>query len=115
MGSEQFSQAVRGSSAQPVGVAQTGSLETNDYDIGNSFDVTTYPLSINPSETIQEFIVIQTGDDIEATITTNGGSVFTIPLVGSSAAFNHWNIDSVELQDPNGTGQRSIVAFAADG
>jgi hypothetical protein len=115
MPSEQFSQAVRGSSAEPVGVAQTGSLETNDYDYGDGFDFdgSAYPYQLNPAEVIHELIVTQAGD-VDAEITTTGGDTFTLRLNGRTGAFDRWNIDSVTFQDPRATGASLSGGWAGE-
>lgn len=104
MASEQFSQAVRGSSAEPVSVGQTGSLETNDYDNGDGFDASggELPKSVNPAETIHELTFTVTPDDGVATITTVSGDTFDLPLAGGTGSFNRWNIDKVVLKSPGG-------------
>ncbi|WP_336359052.1 hypothetical protein [Haloarcula sp. CGMCC 1.6347] len=115
MASEQFSQAVRGSSAQPVSVGQTGSLETNDYDNGSGFehDGTNYPYSENPAETIHELILTEAGD-IDMEITTVGGDTFTVRLSGSTGVFNRWNIDEVTFKDPRGTAAPVFGGWAGE-
>jgi hypothetical protein len=102
--SEQFSQAVRGSSAEPVGVAQTGSLETNDYDHGGAFDASgaNLPTTVNPARTIQEVSFTATPDDGVAVITTVGGDQFDLALAGGTGTWDRWNIDSIELKSPSG-------------
>ena len=104
MGSQQFSQAVRGGAAEPVGVSGVGSLETDDYDYGDAFDVdgSAYPYLINPAETIQQLVITESGD-VDARITTNGGDTFDLRLRGGTGAFDRWNIDSIEFRDPRGT------------
>ncbi len=115
MGSEQFSQAVRGSSGNPVGVSSIGSLETNDYDEGDGFDFdgSAYPYSINPAETIKELVVTTSGD-VVAEITTISGTTFELPLAGGSGSFDRWNIDSVKFRDPNATGERVAGGWAGE-
>lgn len=115
MGSEQFAQKVRGSSAEPVSVGQTGSLETNDYDHGDGFDFdgSAYPYSVNPAETIHELLLTEAGD-IDATITTVGGDTFSVRMRGSTAAFDRWNIDEVTFQDPRGTASPVSGAWAGE-
>lgn len=104
MASDEFSQAVRGSSAEPVSVGQTGSLETNDYDNGGSFDVSgaEYPAPVNPAETIHELNITISPDDGVAEIHTVGGDVFEMPLAGGTGSFNRWNIDKVVFKSQNG-------------
>lgn len=115
MGSEQFSQAVRGSAGDPVGVSQQGSLETNDYDEGDGFDFdgSAYPYTINPSEVIHE-LVITSADNIDAEITTVSGTTFTLPLASSTGAFDRWNIDKVVFKDPNATTARIAGGWAGE-
>jgi hypothetical protein len=104
MGSEQFSQAVRGSSAEPVSVGQTGSLETNDYDNGDAFDASgaDLPLAVNPAETIHELIVTRSPDDGFVEIHTVGGDVLDLPLAGGTGSFDRWNIDKIVLKSSSG-------------
>lgn len=115
MASEQFSQAVRGSSAEPVSVGQTGSIETNDYDYGDAFefDGSAYPYLVDPAETIHELTVTESAD-VYARITTNGGNTFDLPLKGGTGTFDRWNIDSVEFVDPNGTGASVAGGWAGE-
>jgi hypothetical protein len=115
MPSEQFSQAVRGSSAEPVGVAQTGSLETNDYDYGDGFDFdgSAYPYSLNPARVIHELIVTQAGD-IQAEIITTGGDNIPLRLAGATGTFDRWNIDKVVFSDPRGTGAALSGGWAGE-
>jgi hypothetical protein len=115
MGSEQHSQAVRGSSAEPVSVGQTGSLETNDYDHGAGFDHdgTSYPYDVNPARVIHELILTQAGD-VDAEITTTGGDSFTLRLRGATGTFDRWNIDAVTFSDPRGTGAALSGGWAGE-
>jgi len=115
MGSEQFSQAVRGSSAEPVGVSQVGSLETNDYDHGGGFadDGNNYPVEVNPARVISELIVTAAGD-IDMEITTVEGEIFTVQLAGSTGVFNRWNINSVVFRDPRSTNARLAGGWAGE-
>lgn len=117
MGSQQGSQAIRGSSAEPVGVSQTGSIETNDYDHGSEFDVEgtgAYPHTINPAETIDELLIMTSGTKIVASITTTGGDVIDLPLVGGEGSIDSYNIDEVTLKDPDGTGDRTAGGWAGE-
>jgi hypothetical protein len=104
MGSEQHSTAVRGSSAEPVSVGQTGSIETNDYDHGDGFDFSgdSSPYNINPAETIAEIIITGSGDVVMDVITI-GGDTVPLPLNGGTGSFDRWNVDKIVFRDPNGT------------
>lgn len=115
MPSEQFSQAVRGSNAEPVGVSNRGSLDTNDYAEGDGgdFDGSAYPYSVNPAETIKELGFPVVGAEIVATITTTSGTTFDVVLA-SPTVFDRWDIDEVELKDPGGNGGRVAYWWAGE-
>lgn len=108
MGSPQFSAAVRA----------VGDFQTNSKTVvpeGDSMDVggTGYPYTFDPAATIEELIIHVVGAEIDATITTSSGDVFTIPVDGP-ATFNRWQIDSVEFSDPSGTQARLAASWAGD-
>jgi hypothetical protein len=113
MGSEQFSQAVRGSGGQPIQTSAIGSIDTNDYPEGDSGDGSTYPVTINPAETIKElaFAIVET--EVSATITTVSGTSFDIPIA-SPVVVDRWDIDTVEITDPNGTQPRVAWWWAGE-
>lgn len=115
MPSEQHSRAVRGSGAAPIGVAQTGSLETNDYDYGSAFefDGSAFPYTVDPAETIHELTITDSGA-VYARITTTGGDVFDLPLNGGTGTFDRWNIDSVEFRDPDNTSASVAGGWAGE-
>lgn len=115
MGSEQFSQAVRGSDGTPVATSATGTIETDNYDRGVSIDEdgTTYPVAINPAFTVQVLWLTQVGD-IEAEIHTNSGDVFTVPLSGGVGVVDWFEMDKVVFKDPNGTGAELTGAVGGD-
>lgn len=113
MGSQEFSQSVRGSGAQPIQTTATSSLVTNNYDNGGSFSITSYPHTIDPTDSIEELIIMETGNDITLDVTTSQGNTITgIPLRGVSAAITAWDIDSITFNDPNGTGAGTYGAWA---
>jgi hypothetical protein len=113
--SEQFSQAVRGSNATPVSVSQRGSIDTNDYPEGDGSDEdgSAYPYTINPAEVIKEvgFPIVES--EIVATITTTSGTSFDV-VVASPTTWDRWDIDQIELTDPNGSGGRIAYWWAGE-
>jgi hypothetical protein len=115
MPSEQFSQAVRGSSASPVSVSNRGSLDTNDYPTGDAADVGGggYPYTINPAETIKELGFSVVAAEIDVEVTTTDGTTFTLPLP-SPATFDRWDIDQFVLQDPNNNAARVAYFWAGE-
>ncbi|MFC7131655.1 MULTISPECIES: hypothetical protein [Salinibaculum] len=110
MGSEQFSQAVRGSGGVPIATNTNGTVETDNYSEGGVFAAggnsgNAYPLEVNPAETIQEIIVTQVGDAIVADYTTVSGTTLTdVPLNGRTLTQDTLELDSITLKDPDGTG-----------
>jgi hypothetical protein len=92
-----------------------GSIETDNYTLGDGFDFDggSYPYSVDPTATIQE-LVITTAGNVEAEITTDGGSTFTLPLAGGSGAFDKWSIASVTFRDPENTGARLAGGWAGE-
>lgn len=115
MPSEEFSQAVRGSSAEPISTNATGTMETDNYEHGGaySFDGSAYPYSVNPAETIQELWVTRSAD-VVARITTTGGDTFDLELAGRPIVSDKWEIDSVEFRDPNGTTDSISGGYAGE-
>jgi len=93
----------------------SGPLDTNHYDAGDAGDEdgSAFPYTIDPSETIKEFAFAIVGAEIAAKITTTGGDVFTVPIA-SPTVVDRWDIDSVELQDPNGNAARIAWWWAGE-
>jgi hypothetical protein len=115
MASEQFSQAVRGSGGQPIATSAIGSIDTNDYGSGGGYDEdgSSYPYSLNPAETIKELGFQIVDAEILVTITTVEGDVVEIP-VASPSTYDRWDIDSVEITDPNGNTPRIAYWWAGE-
>jgi hypothetical protein len=113
MGSEQFSQAVRGSGGQPIQTSAIGSIDTNDYPEGDSGDGSTFPVIINPPETIKELAFAIVSAEVSATITTVSGTTFDIP-VASPVVVDRWDIDEVEITDPNNNTPRVAWWWAGE-
>lgn len=115
MGSEEFSRTVGGSGGASFATSANGSLESNNYLEGAGFDHdgTAYPYTLDPAFDVQELVIMDAGD-IVAHITTANGTTFDLPLAGAVAALDHWEIDSVEFRDPNGTGARIAGGVAGE-
>jgi len=113
MGAEQFSTPVRGASGSPISVAQTGTIETDNYSHGDAVsasDASDYPLTVNPAAVIQELIVTQSAPELTLTVTTTGGDTYEMFAGGTLGARDKTEIDSVEITDPTGSG----AAFSAE-
>jgi hypothetical protein len=103
MGTEQFSQTVRGSGGI-LRTAATGVVETDNYSHGGHFDETgsNYPVTVDPAETIQELNITSAGDII-AELHTTGGDTIPFPLAGTVGSYEKWELNKVVFKDPNGT------------
>ena len=91
------------------------SVDANHYPSGGAVveDGTTYPVTIDPTETIKELGFQIVAAEIEVSITTTGGSTFTFP-VASETAFDTWDVDSVELTDPKNNESRTVVWWSGE-
>lgn len=115
-GVEQFSQTVRGSGGT-LATSLTGAIETDNYDEGGSINVESadYPLTVNPAETIQELVVIETGSDIRLDITTVSGTEMNdIRLAGASLVLDKIQIDQLTLRDPSATGDATRALWVGE-
>jgi len=107
MGSPQFSSAVRA-----VGEFKTDTSQTQAN--GAAFDDSGgFPVTVDPTETIQELLFHVVGAEVSVEITTSAGDTFTIPVDGP-AVFNRWEIDSIVISDPNGNTPRCEGSWAGE-
>jgi len=115
MPSEQFSQAVRGSGAEPIQTNSTGTMQTDNYQHGDAFsdDGTGYPVTINPAAVIQELILTKTGD-IDAEIETIQGDTFQLRIAGTVGSWEGWEIDRVTFRDTRATGADLAGGWAGE-
>lgn len=110
MGSEEFARPVRGSGGRAISTTQSSAFEVDNYAEGASFSVDTaagdsYPLTVDPAETIQYLTILETGTDINIEMTTKTGTVIgPVPLRGVALEEGATEIDSFKLTDPDGTG-----------
>jgi hypothetical protein len=115
MPSEQFSQAVRGSGAEPISTNTNGTVQTDNYQNGGTFeyDGSAYPYSLNPAETIQQLSFTESGG-VYARITTIQGETFDLALNGTVGSWEGWEIDSVEFRDPDATAAALAGGWAGE-
>lgn len=108
MGRPQFATAI-------VTETQIDAQASTSYPQGDALvvDGSAYPYTLDPAEQIQELLIHSVGAEIDAEITTTGGSTFTIPVDGP-AVFNRWEIDSVTFSDPNGTSAQLAASWAGE-
>lgn len=115
MVSEQFSQAVRGDSGEPISVGSTGSLETNEYGQGTAVTDSSYPISINPAFTIEEVLAFALPADKVVNLTlSNGNTINGIETDGPGWTLNTLEIDSLEVTDPEASGGDTSLVVIGD-
>ncbi len=94
-----------------------GTIETNDYPNGGEVaapDVDSYPVALNPAETIEELIVTQNDSALDVEIHTNGGDVFYAFRGGAEGVRNRWKIDKVVVSDPETSGATFTAEWAGE-
>ena len=116
MASEQFSQAVRGSSGRPISTSESGSMQTDNYEAGDAFDAAGgYPVTIEATDinAIQEILLFEAGD-IDVEIQTIQGQTFTIRLHKTVGEIDTWEIQQATFSDPRGTGAALSGAWGGE-
>lgn len=108
MGYEENNRTVRGSGGT-LRTNTTGVMEVDNYTEAGAFTVGNgsngYPHTVDPTETIQELVITETGSDIRADVTTRSGDTVTdLHLRGVTLASDTLEIDSITFKDPNSTG-----------
>jgi len=94
---------IDGSNERAVSV--TTSVQTDTYDRGDDFDTddsATYPIELNPDETIQHILMSIVGGEVDVEVTTTDGDVVTIPVDGK-ATIDSYSAESVTIQDGGST------------
>lgn len=116
MGVPQFNQTVAGQGGT-LQTTTTGVIETDNYADGGEIEAPAtdaYPVSLNPAETIQEFIVTQNHADLETEIHTTSGDVFQAFRGGSTGVRDKWEIDKIVVSDPTGSGATYTAEWAGE-
>lgn len=110
MGSQELNRTVQGDNGT-LSTSTTGVIETNNYVQAEALAGSTYPLTADPTFTIQEWILLVNPGGKTVDLTTAGGDTITgLPLENATGAFDTLSIDSISINDPNGTlGQTSIL------
>ena len=115
-GSEEFSTAVRGSGGRPIQTSAAGSIETDNYDHGDGFDVDgDYPHTIDPDRILQVVVLSVVDGYCELEIETILGDTFTIPIEANTfGSLSDWEIESVTIKDPNDNNPRVAGGWAGE-
>jgi len=104
---------IDGSNERAVSVST--SVQTDTYDRGGDFDTggaDSYPVEINPAETVQQLLLSIVGGEVEVEIVTTEGDAVTVP-VDSKATIDSYSADSVTIRD-GGTTPRVAGGWAGE-
>lgn len=115
MGSEQFSQAVRGSTGAPLDVSTRDSIETDEYGDATPVVSSTYPISIDPAFLIEEILVFTMPSDKTIDLTLDDGTAVNgIELRGATMVLNTLEVDSITINDPDASGGDTSLLVVGD-
>jgi hypothetical protein len=104
---------IDGSNERAVSVST--SVKTDTYDRGGSFDTSgsdSYPIQIDPAETVQHVLLPIVGGEVGVEITTTDGDTVTIPVDGK-ATIDSYSAESVTIKD-GGTTPRVAGGWAGE-
>lgn len=118
MGGVELNRTVEGDNGT-LSTSTTGVIQTNNYVEGEAFTVgngtNTYPYTVDPTVTIQEVTITESGSDIRADLTTKTGDTITdLHLRGAALALDTVEVDSLTLKDPNSTGAPTFGMWSGE-
>jgi len=105
---------IDGSNERAVTVST--SVQTDTYDRGGEFDTgaaDSYPVTIDPAETVQHVLLSIVGGEVEVEVTTEDGDVVTIP-VDTRNTIDSYAAESVTISDPSGSAPRIAGGWAGE-
>jgi hypothetical protein len=105
---------IDGSNERAVTVST--SVQTDTYDRGDSFDTgdgDSFPIELNPAETIQHVLLPIVGGEVEVEGTTTDGATVTIPVDGK-ATIDSYSFESVTITDASGSAPRVAGGWAGE-
>lgn len=92
-------------------VTVSANVQTDSYPRGDSFDTSSYPVTIDPPETVQEVLLSIVNAELAVTITTTDGDTIVLPI-NSKSTIDSYDMDKVEITDPNNSGSRVAGGWA---
>jgi hypothetical protein len=104
---------IDGSNERAVTVST--SVQTDTYDRGDDFDTgagDSYPVTIDPDETVQHVLLSIVGGEVNVEVTTTDGDVVTIPVDGK-ATIDSYSAEKVVIND-GGTTPRVAGGWAGE-
>jgi len=112
----QWVQGVGGGGGEPISTNARGVIQTDNYPSGGEIKSSTdsYPIEVNPAETIQELNVTQHSDALVVEVHTTGGDVFEAFAGGTLGSRDKWEIDKVVVSDPDSSGATFSAEWAGE-
>lgn len=86
------------------------------YPNGASFDTTSgdsFPITINPTENIEEVLLSIVGTEVDLELSTIGGDTVTVPI-DSKSAVDSYSATSIEIKNPSDSTQRIAGSWAGE-
>jgi hypothetical protein len=97
-------------------VTVQSNVQTDTYDRGGDFDTgdaTSYPIEIDPAETIQHVLLSIVEGEVDVEVDTTDGDVVTIP-VNAAATIDSYEADAVTIRDAAGNTPRIAGGWAGE-
>ncbi len=117
MARKEFTYPVGGSGGQPIDVSSVDSIETDEYSDGGAetFSDGDYPATISPDMIIEELLVFAIPDDKTLDLTTDAGNTISgMEPRGQKFALDTLEIAEVVINDPEGTGGDTSIAYVGE-
>jgi hypothetical protein len=102
---------IDGSNERAVTVST--SVQTDTYDRGADFDRSTYPITLDPDETIQQVLLSIVLTEVDVEVTTTDGDVVTIP-VDSKTVLDSYSAEKVVIKNPDDATARTAGGWAGE-
>lgn len=115
MGQKENARAVRGSGSDPISTTQTAAFEVDNYDEADKLQGSTYPLTSDPTFTVQDWVILQNPGGKTVDLTTASGTTVTGLELGSALiAVDTLRVDSITINDDGATGGTTSVLLIGE-
>jgi hypothetical protein len=88
-------------------------VQTDTYERGDQFDSSSYPITLDPAETIQHVLLSVVNAEVAVEITTTDGDVVTLPI-DTRSSIDSYTAEKVVIRDPNNSGARTAGGWAGE-
>lgn len=102
---------IDGSNERAVTVST--SVQTDTYDRGDEFDTSTYPITLDPDETIQQVLLSIVNTEVDVEITTIDGNVVTVPF-DTRSTITSYSAEKVVIKNPADATARTAGGWAGE-